>query len=97
MFKNNNYPKTLLLSAAIGAAGMGISAQALADQYSEAAEKWVDEAFQRSTLTREEQLAEMEWFIQAAEPFRGMEINVVSETIATHEYASNVLAKAFSE
>ena len=33
MFKNNNYPKALLLSAAIGAAGMGISVQAMADQY----------------------------------------------------------------
>ena len=97
MFKNNNYPKVLLLSAAIGAAGMGISMQVLADQYTEAAEKWVDEAFKRSTLSREEQLKELEWFAKVAEPFRGMEINVVSETIATHEYESKVLAKAFSE
>jgi len=97
MFKNNNYPKALLLSAAIGAAGMGISVQAMADQYAEAAERWVDQAFKRSTLSREEQLKELEWFAKAAEPFRGMEINVVSETIATHEYESKVLAKAFSE
>jgi len=62
-----------------------------------AAEKWVDEEFQPSTISREEQMTEMEWFIQAAAPYRGMDINVVSETIATHEYESQVLAKAFSE
>jgi glycerol transport system substrate-binding protein len=39
----------------------------------------------------------MEWFINAAKPFRGMEINVLSETIPTHEYESKVLAKAFEE
>ena len=60
-----------------------------------AAERWIDNEFQPSTLTREEQLAEMEWFIQAAEPFRGMEINVLSETIPTHEYESEVLTQAF--
>ena len=37
-------------------------------------------------LTRAEQEAEMQWFIDAAEPFQGMTINVVSETITTHEY-----------
>ena len=62
-----------------------------------AAERWVDEEFQPSTLTREEQLAELEWFIQAAEPFQGMEINVLSETIPTHTYESEVLAEAFFE
>lgn len=97
MFNNNKYPKTLLLGAAIGAASMGISFQASADQYSEAARKWIDEAFKNSTLSKEEQMKELEWFIKAAEPFRGMEINVVSETIATHEYESKVLAEAFTE
>ena len=49
-----------------------------------------------STLTLDEQKAEMQWFIDAAEPFAGMDIKVVSETIATHEYESKVLAPAFS-
>ncbi len=62
-----------------------------------AAEKWVDEEFQPSVLSREEQLAEMEWFIKAAEPFRGMEINVLSEGIPTHDYESRVLTRAFEE
>lgn len=62
-----------------------------------AAKKWVDSEFQPSTLSKAEQMKEMEWFIKAAEPFRGMEIKVVSETIPTHEYESKVLAKAFYE
>ncbi len=49
-----------------------------------------------SSLTQAEQEAEMQWFIDAAEPYQGMEINVVSETIATHEYESQVLAPAFT-
>ncbi|TVM31945.1 carbohydrate ABC transporter substrate-binding protein [Oceanidesulfovibrio marinus] len=70
---------------------------AAADQYSDAAKKWIDDEFQPSTLSKEEQMKEMEWFTKAAEPFRGMEIRVVSETIPTHEYESKVLAKAFEE
>jgi glycerol transport system substrate-binding protein len=49
-----------------------------------------------STLTRADQEAEMQWFIDAAKPYAGLEINVVSETIATHEYESKVLAPAFT-
>jgi len=62
-----------------------------------AAKKWIDAEFQPSTLSKDEQLKEMQWFIEAAKPFAGMEINVVSETITTHEYESKTLAKAFSE
>ncbi len=68
---------------------------ALADMA--AAQKWVDSEFQPSTLSKEEQMKEMEWFINAAAPFQGMEINVVSETITTHEYEAKTLAKAFYE
>ena len=50
-----------------------------------------------STLDRGAQEAEMQWFIDAAQPFAGMEIKVVSETITTHEYESKTLAKAFSD
>lgn len=62
-----------------------------------AAKKWVDSEFQPSTLSQAEQMQEMEWFINAAKPFKGMKIKVVSETIPTHEYESKVLAKAFQE
>jgi glycerol transport system substrate-binding protein len=62
-----------------------------------AAKKWIDSEFQPSTLSKEQQMKEMEWFIKAAEPFKGMNIKVVSETITTHEYEAKTLAKAFSE
>ncbi len=61
-----------------------------------AIEKWLPE-FQPSTLSREEQASELTWFANAAKPYKGMAIKVVSETITTHEYESQVLAKAFSE
>jgi glycerol transport system substrate-binding protein len=63
----------------------------------EEAKKWVDEEFQPSTLSKIDQMKEMQWFIDAAAPFKGMEINVLSETIPTHEYESKVLTKAFEE
>ncbi len=74
---------------------VGLGGPAVADM--EAAKKWIDSEFQPSTLSKEDQMKEMEWFIKAAEPFKGMEINVVSETITTHEYESKTLAKAFEE
>ncbi|WP_339386921.1 ABC transporter substrate-binding protein [Vibrio caribbeanicus] len=61
------------------------------------AKKWMVEEFSPSTLSEKEQMKEMQWFIDAAKPFKGMEINVASETITTHEYESKTLAKAFYE
>jgi glycerol transport system substrate-binding protein len=49
-----------------------------------------------SVLSRADQEAEMQFFVDAAQPFVGMEIKVVSETITTHEYESQVLAPAFT-
>ncbi|MCG8359864.1 MAG: ABC transporter substrate-binding protein, partial [Kiloniellales bacterium] len=83
---------TLPAAALLVAVG---TAPALADMA--AAERWVDSEFQPSTLSRDEQLKEMEWFIKAAEPFKGMEVNVLSETIPTHSYESETLTKAFEE
>ncbi len=62
-----------------------------------AAEQWIDSEFQPSSLSKAEQMAEMAWFAKAAAPFKGMEINVLSETIPTHEYESKTLTKAFEE
>lgn len=59
-------------------------------------DKWIAE-FQPASISEDEQRAEINWFKSAAAPFQGMEINVVSETIATHEYEAQVLAKAFTE
>ncbi len=86
-------PLSLAMATAIGVAGMPMQASAGMAE----AEQWVDSEFQPSTLSRDEQMKEMAWFIEAAAPFKGMDIRVVSETIATHEYESKVLAKAFTE
>ena len=64
------------------------------------AKKWVDNEFQPSTLSKDQQMAEMKWFIEAAAKLKAKgvkEISVVSETITTHEYEAKTLAKAFSE
>ena len=62
-----------------------------------AAERWINDEFQPSVLTPDEAKAEMQWFIDAAAPLAGMEINVLSETIPTHSYESETLTKAFEE
>lgn len=91
--------RRLLVSGVLAAALLGVTSPGFADVAAQkaAAKKWIDEEFQPSTLSKEEQMKEMEWFIKAAAPFKGMEIRVVSETIPTHEYESKVLAKAFYE
>jgi len=61
------------------------------------AEKWINDEFQPSVLSKDEQKAEMEWFVNAAKPFVGFEINVLSEGIPTHDYESKTLTKAFEE
>lgn len=83
------------LASAAGLALLAVTSPAFADI--EAAKKWIDSEFQPSALSKEDQLKEMEWFIKAAEPFKGMEINVLSEGIPTHDYESKVLTKAFEE
>src|SRR6056297_1893220 len=63
----------------------------------EEAREFLDaEIGEMSALDRAAQEAEMQWFIDAAQPFAGMDIRVVSETITTHEYESKVLAPAFT-
>jgi glycerol transport system substrate-binding protein len=84
---------------ASAAASAPITAPAAHDG-GEAAKKWIDSEFQPSTLSKEQQLAEMKWFMEAAAKLRSKgvsDISVVSETITTHEYESKTLAKAFSE
>ena len=87
------YLTTTVAAAALMALAMPMPAAADMDEAREFLDEEIDDL---SSLTREEQEAEMQWFIDAAEPFRGMDIRVVSETITTHEYESQVLAPAFS-
>ena len=82
---------TTAMALALIACGM----PAFADM--DAAKAFLDtEIGDLSTLSRADQEAEMQWFVDAAKPFAGMEIKVVSETIGTHEYESKVLAPAFT-
>ena len=80
------------------AAVCALTGHAFADEA--AAKKWIDSEFQPSTLTKDQQAAELKWFIDAAKKLQAKgvkEISVVSETITTHEYESKTLAKAFEE
>ena len=87
--------KKQLLSAVAVCAVIAGTGQAWADQA--AANRWIESEFQPSALSKSQQQAEMRWFINAAAPFRGLEINVLSEGIPTHSYESEVLTKAFEE
>ena len=75
---------TMTSAVALMAASAAVTAPAYADEA--AAKKWIDAEFQPSTLSKEDQMKEMDWFIKAAEPFKGMDISVVSETLTVHEY-----------
>ena len=65
--------------------------------YTDALSKWAKGEFSLSTLSEKERIKELKWFQDAAKPFKGMSIKVLSETIPTHEYESKVLTKAFEE
>jgi len=71
---------------------VGIGSQSFAT--AKTMDGWIDE-FQPSTLSKAEQKKELNWFKNAAKPYKGMSINVVSETLTTHIYESKTLAKAF--
>ena len=95
MFKDlYSYSRLRLFKVSVLLLAYCFSTAVLADM--EAAQRWLSE-FQPSTLSEAQQLAEMQWFIDAAKPFMGMKLKVVSETITTHEYESQVLARAFAE
>jgi glycerol transport system substrate-binding protein len=85
--------RTLLISLLALAAAPALANEA-------AARRWIDQEFQPSTLSKEQQLAELKWFINAAARLKAQgiaEISVVSETITTHEYEAKTLARAFGE
>lgn len=62
------------------------------------ADKAIDQAIESlspSTLSQQDMAAELRWFQQAAAPFRGKSISVVSEDIPTHRWERDVLAVHF--
>ncbi|HQT80411.1 MAG TPA: carbohydrate ABC transporter substrate-binding protein, partial [Rhodopila sp.] len=72
---------TATTAAAVGGGAILTSTPSYAQQL-DAAKKWVDQEFQPSTLSKEQQMAEMEWFIKASAPFKGMKISTVSEILS---------------
>lgn len=62
-----------------------------------AARRWAEVEFRPSTLSLDERMAEMEFFVRAASSLRERQIFVMSETIRTHEYEARVLSRAFAE
>ena len=73
-------------STAMALALMAMGMPAHADM--EAAKAFLDaEIGDMSTLSRADQEKEMQWFIDAAKPFAGMEIHIASETLTTHKHA----------
>jgi glycerol transport system substrate-binding protein len=83
-------------AATVGGAAIISSTPSYAQQV-DAAKKWIDSEFQPSTLSKDQQMAEMEWFIKAATPFKGMKVSTASEILGIHEYESKTLTKAFAE
>ena len=88
-----------VLKGGAAAVGVGILLKSGVShaQQVDAAKKWVDEEFQPSSLSKDEQMAEMEWFINASKPFKGMQVSCVSEILKVHDYESKTLTKAFAD
>ena len=56
---------------------------AFADGHMAAIKKWSNGEFSLSTLSAKEREKELKWFHDAAKPFAGMTLKVVSESIPT--------------
>jgi len=90
--------KTLktILAVAVSFSIVTISS-AFADGHMGAIKKWSNGEFSLSTLSAKDREAELNWFHDAAKPFKGMSLKVVSEGIPTHVYESKTLTKAFED
>lgn len=63
----------------------------------DAAKGWVEDFLQPSTLTKDQQMKEMRFFVDAAKPYKGMSVTAVSEVTGTHQFEANILSKAFEQ
>lgn len=89
---NRFFVMVLLCMIILGATG-GINRAQITD---DAIRKWAA-YFSNSVLTEEERIAELTWFVEASEPFRGRTIRAVAENIETHFWERDVLTLAFEE
>ena len=83
-------------AAAVSSAAIIAPTPSYAQQL-DAAKVWVDNEFQPSSMSKDQQMAEMEWFIKASAPFKGMEVSTVSEILSVHDYEAKILTKAFAD
>src|SRR6202167_6265318 len=65
---------TAAVAAAVGAPALLTPTVSYAQQV-DAAKKWIDNEFQPSTLSKDQQMAEMEWFIKASAEITGIQVN----------------------
>jgi glycerol transport system substrate-binding protein len=86
----------LMIAVLLLGSGSSTPAAAQEDSREAAIEKWARH-FEPSAVNLEERKAELRWFAQAAEPFRGRSIKSVAEDINTHFWERDVLAQAFEE
>jgi glycerol transport system substrate-binding protein len=95
---NRKYPRKkrshLIMLASIA---MAFSPFAQSQQTPDEVIGKLQKEFSPTTLSGDQQKKELEWFREAAKPYKGKKILVVSETIDTHVYESDVIAKAFTE
>ena len=68
-----------------------------AAEFEAAAAKWINDEFQPSAISKDEQTEEMKWLVNASAPYRGLSIKVASEGLTTHKYESETLTKAFKD
>jgi len=87
----------LLTGCASGETTSSSGGGTVPDDIDAVAAKWADGEFALSALTRDEKIAEMKWFAEAASALGVSEISVVSETIDPHVYESETLTQAFKE
>ena len=85
-----------ILAFAVSFSIVSIS-NSFADGHAGAIKKWSNGEFSLSVLSSKEREKELNWFHNAAKPFKGMSLKVVSEGIPTHVYESKTLTKAFEE
>ena len=70
--------RTLFLALLVTCA----AAPAVADEA--AARRWIDQEFQPSSLSKEQQLAELKWFINAAAQLKAQGVSEISEIGRAH-------------
>ena len=63
----------------------------------DAAEAWIDDFLQPSTLTKDQQMKEMQYLVDAAKPYQGISVTAVSEVTGTHQFEADILSKAFEQ